>query len=74
MLGGRRVAPALSYFLADSVSASLQVGEQTNCALPNKRRDLSDARGRCLPQRKHDIVAAPKAPAAVKGEPGVLLR
>ena len=31
-------------------------------------------RGRCLPHRKHDIVAAPKAPAAVKGEPGVLLR
>lgn len=60
--------------LLPSASASLQLGEQTNCALPSKRRLLSWLRGRCLPHRKHDIVAAPKAPAAVNGEPGVLLR
>jgi hypothetical protein len=57
-----------------SASASLQVGEQTNCALPSRRRDFSKLRGRCLPHRKQDIVAAPKAPAAVNGDPGVLLR
>jgi protocatechuate 4,5-dioxygenase, beta chain len=60
--------------LPPSASASLQLGEQTNCALPNSRRLFSWLRGRCLPHRKHDIVAAPNAPAAVKGEPGVLLR
>ena len=29
-------------------------------------------RGRCLPHRKHDIVAAPKDDVAAKGEPGAL--
>ena len=57
-----------------SMSASLQLGEQTNCALPSKRLDFSRLLGLCLPHRKHDIVAAPNAPAAVNGDPGVLLR
>ena len=72
--GGRAAdEPDSGYDLTAPVSASLQLGEQTNCALPNKRRDFSKLRGRCLPHRKHDMVAAPNAPAAVNGEPGVLL-
>jgi len=55
-------------------SSSLQDGEHTACALPSSLRDFSWARGRCLPQRKHDIVAAPKAPVAEKGEPATFER
>ena len=43
-------------------------------AVPRSLRDFSWARGRCLPQRKHDIVAAPKAPVAEKGEPATFER
>lgn len=57
-----------------AASSSLQDGEHTACALPSSLRDFSWARGRCLPQRKHDIVAAPKAPVAEKGEPATFER
>ena len=55
-------------------SSSLQDGEQTGWDLPNSFLDLSIARGRCLPQRKQDIVAAPKEEVAANGEPGALER
>ena len=34
--------------------------------MPSSFLDLSIARGRCLPQRKHDIVAAPKEEVAAR--------
>ena len=55
-------------------SSSLQLGEQTGWDLPSNFFDLSIARGRCLPHRKHDMVAAPKEEVAAKGEPGALER
>ncbi|KQV53067.1 hypothetical protein ASC95_09875 [Pelomonas sp. Root1217] len=62
------------YLAAICASSSLQEGEQTGCDLPNSFLDLSMARGRCLPQRKQDIVAAPKDEVAANGEPGALER
>ena len=55
-------------------SNSLQLGAQTGCDLPNSFLDLSMARGRCLPHKKHDMVAAPKEEVAANGEPGALER
>ena len=53
-------------------SSALQEGEQTAWDLPSILREINCDRGRCLPQRKQDIVAAPKELAAVKGEPETL--
>jgi hypothetical protein len=57
---------------AAASSAALQEGAQTACDLPNILRVLICERARCLPQRKHDMVAAPNDVAAVKGEPETL--
>ena len=57
-----------------AAASSMQDGEHTPSAVPSSLRDFSWARGRCLPQRKHDIVAAPKAPVAEKGEPATFER
>src|ERR1035437_6029818 len=53
-------------------SAALQDGEQTACDLPRILRVTICERARCLPHRKHDMVAAPNDEAAVKGEPDTL--
>lgn len=50
-------------------SAALQDGEHTACDLPRILRDTICERARCLPQRKHDMVAAPNDVAAMNGEP-----
>ena len=55
-------------------SSSLQEGAQTGWDLPSSFLDFSKARGRCLPHRKHDIVAAPNEEVAAKGEPGAFER
>ena len=55
-----------------AASASLQEGEHTACDFPRILRVTIWERARCLPQRKHDMVAAPKEVAAVKGEPDTL--
>ena len=62
------------YLAAIWASSSLQEGEQTGWDLPSSLRDFSSARGRCLPQRKHDMVAAPNEEVAANGEPGALER
>lgn len=71
---GAASARAEPYLAAICASNSLQDGEHTGCDLPKSFLDLSIARGRCLPQRKQDIVAAPKEEVAAKGEPGALER
>ena len=57
-----------------AASASLQEGAHTDWLLPSSFLLISWERGRCLPHKKHDIVAAPKEPFAENGEPGALLR
>ena len=52
-------------------SSALHDGEHTACARPSTLRVFIIERGRCLPHRKHDIVAAPKVLVALNGEPGV---
>jgi hypothetical protein len=67
-----RRAPA-NYFLVESCSSSsLHDGAHTGWLLPKSLRDFSMARGRCLPHKKHDMVAAPNDEVAAKGEPGAL--
>ena len=67
--------PARVHFLTASCSSSsLQDGAQTGCDLPSSLRDFSMARGRCLPQRKQDMVAAPNEEVAANGEPGAFER
>ena len=53
-------------------SAALHEGEQTACDLPRILRVTICERARCLPHKKHDMVAAPNDEAAVKGEPDTL--
>lgn len=57
---------------AAASSAALQEGEHTAWDLPSILRVTICERARCLPHRKHDMVAAPKDVAAVKGEPDTL--
>jgi len=57
---------------AAASSAALQEGEHTAWDLPSILRVTICERARCLPHRKHDIVAAPNDVAAVKGEPDTL--
>ena len=56
----------------EASSSALQDGEHTAWDLPKIFLDTICERARCLPQRKQDIVAAPKEVAAVKGEPDTL--
>lgn len=53
-------------------SSALHDGAHTACDLPSIFLEIICERARCLPQRKHDMVAAPKEVAAVKGEPDTL--
>lgn len=53
-------------------SSALQDGAHTAWDLPRILRELNWERGRCLPHKKHDIVAAPNEVAAVNGEPDTL--
>lgn len=73
-MGGGIGQGTLKAQAAFASSSSRQDGAQTAWALPRSLRVFSDARGRCLPHRKHDMVAAPKEPAAVNGEPATLDR
>ncbi len=57
---------------AAASSAALHEGEQTAWDLPSILRVTICERARCLPHRKHDMVAAPNDVAAVKGEPDTL--
>ena len=57
-----------------AASAVLHEGEQTNWVLPTSLRDFNASRERCLPQMKHDMVAALKTPGAAKGDPPALER
>ena len=50
-------------------SSALQVGEQTAWDLPNTLRVVINERARCLPHKKHDMVAPPNDAAAMNGEP-----
>jgi len=56
----------------EASSSALQDGEHTACDLPKIFLDTIWDRARCLPHRKHDMVAAPNEVAAVKGEPDTL--
>jgi hypothetical protein len=47
-------------------------GAHTECDLPNKFLDLSSALSRCLPQRKHDMVEAPRLADPANGDPETL--
>lgn len=58
----------LQFFSASSASHE---GEQTAWARPSTLRVFMTLRSRCLPHRKHDMVAPPKVGAALNGEPGV---
>ncbi len=60
----------MGYLFASS--SALQEGEHTAWDLPRIFLETIWERARCLPQRKHDMVAAPKDVAAVKGEPDTL--
>lgn len=51
------------------VSASLQVGAQTNCDLPINFFEISLFRSLCLPHKKQLIVADPMKADALNGEP-----
>ena len=55
-LGLVLLIPNLQTFEA---SNALQEGAQTACDLPRILRVLSSVRARCLPQRKHDMLAVP---------------
>lgn len=66
------IALVYGFFVASCSSSSLHEGAQTGWLLPSNLRDLSMALGRCLPHKKHDIVAAPKDDVAAKGDPGAL--
>ena len=67
---------ALKYLLVNRATAAVaaQLGAQTNWVLPASLRDFSEARARCLPHRKHDIVEALNTPVEANGEPLALLR
>ena len=54
---------------AASALAAWHEGAQTACDFPMNLRVVRLARGRCVPHKKHDIVAAPKLAAALNGEP-----
>ena len=56
----------------EASSSALQDGEQTAWDFPKIFLDTICERARCLPHKKHDMVAAPKEVAAVKGEPDTL--
>ena len=56
----------------EASSSALQDGEHTACDLPRIFLEIIWDRARCLPHKKHDMVAAPKEVAAVKGEPDTL--
>lgn len=56
----------------DASSSALQEGEHTACDLPRIFLEIIWDRARCLPHKKHDMVAAPNEVAAVKGEPDTL--
>lgn len=58
--------------LAVASSSALQDGAQTACDLPNTLRVVIKDRARCLPHKKHDIVAPPKDAAAINGDPETL--
>ena len=53
----------------EASSSALQDGEHTACDFPKIFLEIICERARCLPHRKHDMVAAPNEVAAVKGEP-----
>ena len=60
----------MGYLVASS--SALQDGAQTACDLPSIFLEIIWDRARCLPHRKHNMVAAPNDVAAVKGEPDTL--
>ena len=64
----RRAGRCFQFFAASSASHE---GEQTAWARPSTLRVFIRFRSRCLPHRKHDMVAPPKVGAALNGEPGV---
>jgi hypothetical protein len=53
-------------------STSLQEGEHTDWDLPNRFRLANKLRFRCLPHRKHDMVAVPLNEFDPNGEPETL--
>lgn len=65
---GARPRSCRQFFAASSASHE---GEQTAWARPSTLRVFMRLRSRCLPHRKHDMVAPPKVGAALNGEPGV---
>jgi hypothetical protein len=72
---GARSSTANSDDMMDYLEASssaLQDGEHTACDLPRIFLEIIWDRARCLPHKKHDMVAAPNEVAAVKGEPDTL--
>ena len=60
--------------MAISSAAALQLGVQTAWDLPKRLRRPKRSLGRCLPHKKHDMVAAPKEEVAANGDPGALER
>ena len=60
----------MGYLFASS--SALQEGAQTACDFPRIFLEIIWDLARCLPHRKHDMVAAPNDVAAVKGEPDTL--
>ena len=58
--------------LVDAASSALHEGEHTACDLPKIFLETIWDLARCLPHKKHDIVAAPNEVAAVKGDPDTL--
>lgn len=56
----------------EASSSALHDGAHTACDLPRIFFEIIWDRARCLPHKKHDMVAAPNEVAAVKGEPDTL--
>ena len=74
MSGGRTAAATAFYAVGVPSAGTPQAGAQTACDLPNSLRDFIAERGRCLPHRKHDIVAAPNEAPETNGEPATFER
>lgn len=53
-------------------SNALQDGEHTAWDLPSTFLVVMSERARCLPHKKHDMVAPPKDAAAMNGDPETL--
>jgi hypothetical protein len=58
--------------VAAASSRALQEGAHTAWDLPSTFLVVMSERARCLPHKKHDMVAPPKDAAAMNGEPDTL--